>query len=741
MAPAGRPLRRSRRPWLALVAVAALVRLALIQVDLTPKVEGDFFFASGDPARRGDQRIYERFGGHSQLIVLVSSAQVGSPAHLARVERLSQALERLPGVRGVASLTRGPRDLEDARESPLWRRVVLAGDATTSFIVASLDEDRLRETVASVETLVAREDHRGMRVRLAGVPYTVEVVRRSLVRDLAVFSAAAVIVFGAVNLIVFRSGWILLGTLVSCTGAVAAALLVLHVLGIGIGLLTVNLTTIVFVLAQSHAVFMISNWQRVAREQPLDAQRGKPSGAQRTEGERRSNGIPERRSDGWSGRTLASRARRRTLRAALGSSATNLLGFGCLLFASARPLQELGVGGATGAIAAFAAVFGALPAFLERARPPRLKPAAADPSARFLPRYAAVAVAAGCLLLGLGLSRLDTDPSLLAYFDRKGDVYEALAALDRSGGSSPLAIVVRRRDDAPLDSRDSYRRMWSLQRGIERDPAVGRALSLPVVMAEADRHPLAKLMAWRWMLDWLGSERTGGLLTRDRRQALYLLQMAEAGEHRETHTEIVNRLRAVAAREGFETVLVGGIYALQGRLADQVTQSLVRSLGSLVALIAIIASLAAGSLRAGFATGLGASLVALGTLGGFGALRIPLDVIAAPSVSAGIGLATDAALHLIAAWRRQPLALSDTVRWRQACRDQWRGILRSTAIVVLGFGLFALSSFPPTRRFGFGVAAATAIGAVVALSVIPALSRRRERAARVDCHGGSTTTC
>ena len=718
MAPAGRPLRRSRRPWLALVAVAALVRLALIQVDLTPKVEGDFFFASGDPARRGDQRIYERFGGHSQLIVLVSSAQVGSPAHLARVERLSQALERLPGVRGVASLTRGPRDLEDARESPLWRRVVLAGDATTSFIVASLDEDRLRETVASVETLVAREDHRGMRVRLAGVPYTVEVMRRSLVRDLAVFSAAAVIVFGAANLIVFRSGWILLGTLVSCTGAVAAALLVLHVLGIGIGLLTVNLTTIVFVLAQSHAVFMISNWQRVAREQPLDAKRGKPSGAQRA----------ERRSDGWSGRTLASRARRRTLRAALGSSATNLLGFGCLLFASARPLQELGVGGATGAIAAFAAVFSALPAFLERARPPRLKPAAADPSARFLPRYAAVAVAASCLLLSLGLSRLDTDPSLLAYFDRKGDVYEALAALDRSGGSSPLAIVVRRRDDAPLDSRDSYRRMWSLQRGIERDPAVGRALSLPVVMAEADRNPLAKPMAWRWMLDWLGSERTGGLLTRDRRQALYLLQMAEAGEHRETHTEIVNRVRAVAAREGFETVLVGGIYALQGSLADQVTQSLVRSLGPLVALIAIIASLAAGSLRAGFATGLGASLVALGTLGGFGALRIPLDVIAAPSVSVGIGLATDAALHLIAAWRRQPLALSDTVRWRRACSDQWRGILRSTAIVVLGFGLFALSSFPPTRRFGFGVAAATAIGAAVALSVIPAVSRRRERA-------------
>ena len=54
-------------------------------------------------------------------------------------------------------------------------------------------------------------------------------------------------------------------------------------------------------------------------------------------------------------------------------------------------------------------------------------------------------------------------------------------------------------------------------------------------------------------------------------------------------------------------------------------------------------------------------------------------------------------------------------------REQWRGIVYSDVIIAAGFAIFALSSFPPTQRFGLVIVAGTILDILANLFVLPLL--------------------
>ena len=56
-------------------------------------------------------------------------------------------------------------------------------------------------------------------------------------------------------------------------------------------------------------------------------------------------------------------------------------------------------------------------------------------------------------------------------------------------------------------------------------------------------------------------------------------------------------------------------------------------------------------------------------------------------------------------------------------------------ILAAGFGIFALSSFPPTQRFGVAVAGGTLAAAAIALFVLPWLATVRAHRADVGLVG------
>jgi predicted RND superfamily exporter protein len=339
--------------------------------------------------------------------------------------------------------------------------------------------------------------------------------------------------------------------------------------------------------------------------------------------------------------------------------------------------------------------------------------------------WVAVATVAVSAVLSLGLTRLNTDPSLLDYFKKGRQPREGLEVVDRNGGTNPLVIVVASKGGGRLDNGEQYNHMWDLQEALENHKGVGTVLSLPVLMEEAHRRPFAPLLGWKKLVSILNEPKhqrvAATFLTKDRTLTAFYLRMDEHGRTR-PRVDVVQDLKEVVRKQGFVPYLVGGAYELQGALAQMVAHSLVTGLGWLFLFFIGVALAVSRNLRMALAMVGSLLLVPVCMLGGVGLFGVPVDIISAPATNVCIGMAIDSMVHLVFAVRR---AKKDGKQgweaWVAGRREQWRGIVYSDVIIGAGFAIFALSNFPPTQRFGLVVLAGTAIDIAANLFVLPLL--------------------
>lgn len=728
--------RLSGARWLVLgLATVAVVAVTLL-VDLTPRVESDFFFAADAPELRSAEQIDTLFPSRPQILLAAAAPDVRSSAYAAAIEELTGRLADLDGVAAVRSITSGPASPAAAFSGPFWRRLLTpaepasptgrgadadAAPALTYLIVELADDppadpavlvERLEATVAEVEAHPPGIDPPDLTVSISGVPYVVERIRRALLRDLKTFTLAAVVVFGLVIALLYRDRWIVAGVLATCLAACATTLALLSLAGLSIGVLTANIVTIVFVLTLSHLIYLTANARRLGD-------------------------LPQ--------------ALRVTGEASFWCMATTLAGFASLLLASAEPLRELGKAGSIGTLVALAAAYGLYPPFLRRGDDGSSLAAAgagdaAAPHDPFGGRRLgwAVAVAAALVAIAaLGLPRITTDPGLLAYFDPGSPIGAGLAVVDESGGSSPLRVLFAESEGGRLDSDDALTRLGAVQSELEADPAVGTVLSLAPLVDEAARtSPLAAMLGGRGLVDLLSSPTFGrvaqAFVTTDREQGLLFLRMREAGRGA-PRARIVDRIEGVLRDHGFTVRATAGLFELQGQLAGLVASSLVTGLGGLFVLFAGVSWAVARDGRtaaAMMACLAGTPIVLFGVLGLAG---LPVDFISSPAANVALSVGIDSMIHLVAAarrLRREGLAACPAwPAWVEARARLARPVAGAGTILAAGFGLFLLSSFPPTRRFGLAVVLGIGAATVFTLVVLPWLStafgrRRGEKKSR-----------
>ena len=674
----------------ALLAGCLLVGALLAGgADLEPRVESDFFFASDDPQLAASREVADRFPGSPQILLATRSPDPFSDEAVEATEALSSGLLALETVTGVRSLTRGPASPGIVPESPVWSRLLLGDDPSSASLIVEMAEAG-PDAVAAIEAVLEERRRPSFSITASGVPWVVEHIRRRLGRDLRVFSVASALLLLGTALILHRSFPIVAGTVATCVLAVASTLAVLGAAEVPIGPLTANLVTIVFVLALSHTLF-------------LGAARRRRSGA----------GPPA---------VLATV--KEVLPASFWCMVTTLSGFLSLLTADARPLRELGTAGAVGTGAAFLAAYLVFPLFLARvarADDGDATTAGGTEGTRLDGRPgvgATVALALLAVVAIAGAGRVVTDPRLPEYFHPADPIRTGLEAIDRNGGSSPLELVVRD-PGSTFDARDPLERLASAQAALESDPDVGVSLSLAVLIEEARRHPLAGFLGEKALVGILMGpmfdQVARGFLSEDRTSTRFLLRMREL-ERSEPRRDVVERLTGIVEAEGLEVELVGGLYDLQGRLGDLVAGSLLRGVGGLLLLFSGIALVASRSLRT-----TGVVLVALAAVpwtlvGGAGLVGVPLDLVASPALNVAIALGVDAMIHLMLRARREG---GGGAGWSTARAALRRPILEAAVLVGVGFGVFALSSFPPTRNFGLLVAVGASLSAVAALQILP----------------------
>lgn len=700
--------------WLSLVAVLLSAVLVLTWVDLTPQVASDFFFSTEDPQLQESRRISELFPAADQILIRAVGEDIYGQTYLEKMQQLSQALLALDGVTAVQSLTHGPSRPDKVPESPIWRRLLLGESANASLLIVTVasaensdgaedavgTEDAGRRLMAELEALLAEHSVPSFALDISGVPYVVELIRRHLSRDLRTFSLASLLVFGLLIALIYRSWRLVVGTLISCLGACAVALTLLHLLGKPIGLLTANIITIVFVLTLSHIVFLIANWRHEQRHPRQGDDRLDPDVVRRAVG--------------------------RTFNASFWCMVTTLLGFASLLFASAKPLRELGFSGALGAAVAILVAYGLFPGFLGSSSGGKSSLKETAPFPWSPGPISLVLLGLTVLGLGLGIAKIDTDPNLLSYFAADTPLRDGLEMIDRSGGSSPLLFVVTAPEDGTFDQREVLDRVDAVQQRFDDDPAIGTALSLSVLVAEARSRPFGMLLPLGAVYNLLDSPDNGrvlsSFLTADRRQTLLFLRMRET-ERQEPRAEVIERLRNTVTEQGLEVQLSGGLFELQAQLGQLVARSLLNGLAGLFALFVLVAAVVSRSWRITSAMVLALLPIPCLLLGAFGHLGQPVDIISSPAANVAIALGIDSMIHLVMTVRRRRARGDDWLSaWHNARHRLWQPIVGAMLILATGFGIFALSSFPPTQRFGSAVAFGTLAAAVMALVVLPTLA-------------------
>jgi len=684
----------------ALFVAALLMGFAWQTVSLTPHVDPSFFFGDEDPQLEQDAKVYKLFPRQDQIIINIEG-KISSAEYLNKLDRLTRSLLAIPHVVSARSLTHGPKSFDDALKSSFWGRLLIPEDRKSSNVFVALAADSFRDSIPKIETSVRESETDSFRPVIAGIPYMIELIRRNLVHDLKVFSLSAIVIFGVMIFFLFRSFSSLFGSLAAAAAATALTLLLNQIFEIEIGILTANLVTLVFVLTIPHVVYLTYNWKRLS----LDA----------------ANRDSSIKAAIWE-----------TLPGSVWSTATTLLGFVSLLLLQAKPLRQLGASGSIGTVCALLAAYLIYPWFLVGSKSRKgtsgLDIQRSSAKRFFLASYSgwiSAGFVVACLLLGAGIFRLNTDPSLLSYFSE--DLRRGLEHVDQSGGSSVLELVIRDSRGRKLDDNESYERLWQLHNDLERDREIGSVISLPILMAEGENFPFSFFFSWKSILNKMAEpryERIGRqFISKDHVYGHYIVRMKEWGR-REPRAEIIERIKRTVRRHGFNAVLVGGMYPLEAQLSELVESSLVEGLVEIVLLLGAIGFIVTRSLWAGFTMAFGMSMVPVGLLGLIGFLKAPLDIISAPAASLTLGIGIDdTMIHMGERWRalvKQGHPPEEA--WDMARAQLWQPIVVSMLIVCVGFSIFILSEFPPTRRFGLWVVLGTLLVLPSTLFFLPTVA-------------------
>lgn len=705
-------------PILVCLGITGIVAVVFFHsVDLKPQVGENFFFAKNDPQVRSDNEISKTFPGQMNEIDFTITGDIASPAYADRIHALSVELAKVPGVTAVISINpgpkgHGPKDIKDALKSSLWTNVLIGKRHRSTDVIATVKDDIGERTIDGVQALKKKFDRPGFEVAISGLPYVTEMISRTMARDLRTFSLAAVAVFGVVLFVVFRSPWILLGAFVACANSSAATLIINQRIHIPIGPVTASLSTMVFVMTLSPVVFLTYNWIGIRHQKQLV------------------------------GRAAAWAAVKETVGPSFWSAVCMLLGFISLMLVSATSMKHLGMGGAVGATMAFLAAYILYPWFLALASPPEAKfgwtkGIASRLRSFFSERHRLIAVA--LMIFGvvgaIGMLRLNTDPPLFFYFKKGSDIRQGLEAVDRSGGSSPLKLEVEDIHRAPLNTGEAYKRLWALNDALEKDAAVGKAMSLPVIQSEIDRRWYSDLLSIKGFFQEKSKkqEEVGVLespkhgdpaqqfITPDHDKALFLLRMRET-VRTASREQVIHRLEGTVHREGFRTLLVGSEYSLLGDMGRLIKSSIITGLLILTGIFTVMGFIFSRSWRTGLAMLVTLAIIPVVVRGYIVYVGMPLGFITASAANLDLGMGVDAMIYLTVFARRNGKNLSSWEPWSKACSHLWRPIGTNFLVICCGFGIFLPSNFPPTLRFGVFVIFGSATAASAALFLFPWLA-------------------
>ena len=716
---------RHRRAVLFGCLAVTLVLGAVGALTLRLDNGADVWLPGGDPELEQYERFKARFGEDSHLALSSSPLDPTDEQVAAELLALVEDLRAIDGVSGVRAPLQGSSAADfELRDDLLGQALRGADDERLALLVeprAGLTAGERLELIAAVEARAADSAARLGPFAVLGTDVVTRDIDRGSARS---FGGLFPVVAAALSLVLFAFLRSVRMTITILVAAVAAAICTMGTLGLVGRSLNVLLVVIPAILA---VLTVAGSMHLAARFLALPIGEGSPSQAERV--------------------ALWKRAWSATVGPCALTTLTTMLGFASLAVSPLGPVRDLGLFTAIGAGWVFLFIFTLVPLALVHMeqvapRPREVRSGQAfalsrvDPLVAALRRRRAWILAGGALFLSIGatgLTRLRIESHVLRFFSADHPTPAAYADFEETFfGLSWIDAWV----EGPLEEVASAETVEALDRlrafGLEQEliegvlspldqlagigqlmPSGSRSLLLAPLFAHASGDPELGTHLWS----------DGG------RVAMRMTFTAPTTSSNASH-DTVRALRSELERirpdlpAGVE-LRISGAAPLLTRGQVLLLQTQVRSFLLALAVISLVIFAVHRSLRLTLVSIVPNVLPILGTLGLMGWLDIPLDAGTATIAGIALGLVIDDTIHLMhryAQTRGAPLGerVADML-----VTVGWPVVVTSIAVAV-GFGLFAVADFRPTRFFGVLIAVTSAFALLCALVLLPAVLLRSE---------------
>jgi hypothetical protein len=311
----------------------------------------------------------------------------------------------------------------------------------------------------------------------------------------------------------------------------------------------------------------------------------------------------------------------------------------------------------------------------------------------------------------VGVLRVRVEPnSYLGLFPRDHVIARAYGAIDAAfGGSVPLHVLAR------VDSGVAYRqdrvrtRLRDFFRSVNQRVRIGPVLQPPPMRVLRDDADLEALMA-RWFQG------------RDQRytRAIFTVPVMSTAENRQAIHDLDSLARAHS--DAAVNLSVTGPLQASFPMQQLLVNLMIRSLGLLLAFVAVALVLASRSLRGGAVLVTPNVIAVFVVVGVMGYIGIPIDFTTVTVTSLVLGVAVDDTLQL--AWAGRTAGGGRGYHPSRAVRRTAAPVLLGSLAMIAGALTLTTSPFPPTQHLGGLLAVGLGAALAADLTLTPLLIAR-----------------
>lgn len=353
-----------------------------------------------------------------------------------------------------------------------------------------------------------------------------------------------------------------------------------------------------------------------------------------------------------------------------------------------------------------------------------------------------------------GMTRLKVENSFINYFDKKTEIYQGMKLIDEKlGGTTPLEIILKFKDSDNKNNKsdddffqgsdsneykDSYwftnfrvNKIVNVHQYLETLPEIGKVLSFYSVLQLGEKindnkklGPLEMAILYSKLPDDIKKSIVTPYVSIENNEARISLRIIDSNPNLNRKELLIKIQKDLEEKLNLnkDEFKITGILVIFNNLLQSLFDSQIKTLGITFAGIFILLLILFKSLSWSIVAAIPNFTAALFILGSLGLFNIPLDMMTITIASISVGIAIDNSIHYIYRFREEFKINKNYKKTIEIChKSVGKAIVNASLTIVFGFSILIFSNFIPSIYFGIFTGLAMLTAMTLVLTLMPQL--------------------